>query len=108
MKRVLMFLILMLLIGCATKPVAVLPGGTSSKGGLTSPASDKPIDKPKATVDIDPYLLEACKDFEPMLFKNPTPNDVLVQRASDVAIHKECAQRHRALSKIVKDAFNLK
>lgn len=109
MKNVLISVILTaLLVGCGTTGPVVAPNGKSPSGELTSPASDKPIDKPKDKVEIDAYLLEDCAGFKQMTFANPTPNDVLAQRASDVAVLRECAQRHRSLSKIVKDAFNLK
>jgi hypothetical protein len=102
------FILLLTLIvsGCATKPVAVLPSATDVM--KTSPVSNQTLDKPKATVDIDKELLKPCENFSALPTKNPTPNQILDQHASDIVVHNACARRHSALIKIVKDAFNIR
>jgi hypothetical protein len=105
MKRIAIIVTALLLVGCACKQPA-LPGTNTQTD--SSPATGKPIDRVKEKVDIDPYLLKECDWFQPMTVKNPTPNQVLEQKASDVATLRECAKRHSSLAKIVKDAFNVK
>lgn len=99
-------LVLLMLTGCATHPVAVVGAGTTQT--TASPASGKPMDQAKQKVEIDPYLLEDCTQLQPMTLDNPTPNQVLEQHALDVATMRACFKRHHSLIQIVKDAFNVK
>lgn len=107
MKNIITLMFVMGLIGCAAKPVVVVPS-ISKDTTKESPASKKELDKPKQTVEIDPELLKECDDFSKMTSKNPTPNQVLDQKGKDVATLSECRNRHRSLVKIVKDAFNIR
>lgn len=105
MRKFIILFVLLMLVGCASKQ-PVLSGDTQVI--KTSPASGKELDKAKDKIEIDPELLKECSDFINLQSKNPTPNDVLVHRKSDVAIHFECKDRHKRLIKIVRDAFNLR
>lgn len=107
MKR-LMLLLLISLAGCANGPTVISGPNGAINSQTTSPVSGKHIDTVKPTVEIDPYLLEDCAWFKPMTATNPTANQVLEQKASDVATLRECIKRHHSLVKIVKDAFNVK
>lgn len=102
--KIILMIACLVLTGCATTQNPVV---TPQQTEVTkSPVSGKELDKPKDRVDIDPYLLEPCPDFAPMTSSNPTPQDVLNQKAKDVAVRKDCANRHNSLIKVVKDAFN--
>lgn len=103
-KFILMFCLI--LCGCATKPVAVLP--TQDEVIKTSPASKQELEKPKTTLKLDKELLKECENFSKLVGSNPTPNQVLAQHANDVKVHTTCRLRHSALIKIVTDAFNIR
>lgn len=105
MKKFILLFVLFL-SSCATKPVAVLP--TQDKVMTSSPASNQQLDKPKATVEIDPELLKECDSFGKLSVSNATPNQILDQHANDVLVHTTCVLRHSKLIKIVKDAFNIR
>lgn len=108
MKSIITLMFVMALVGCATKPVVVVPPVTKDATASQSPASKKELEKAKQTVEIDPELLKECEDFSKLESKNPTPNQVLTQKGKDVATLSECRKRHRSLVKIVKDAFNIR
>ena len=62
----------------------------------------------KKTVNIDEELLKECGPLPKFTVTHPTPEDILKQKAKDVLAYKECRLRHSKLSKIVRDAFNIK
>lgn len=110
MNKLILFVVLCL-AGCASKsPVAIpmISNPTSTKASNTSPASKQTLEKAKETVDIDKELLQPCSKFKSLTVKNPTPNDILKQKADDVAVLSDCAARNRSLIKIIRDAFNIR
>ena len=99
-------LLILILSGCTTSPVAVLPSQDSTI--KQSPVSNQKLDEAKTTVEIDKELLKECEDFSKLQSKNPTPNQILDQHSNDVLVHTTCKLRHSKLIKIVKDAFNIR
>lgn len=106
MNKLILFAVLCL-AGCASKGPVVIPM-ISTPTSNTSPASKQPLEKAKETVNIDKELLQPCAEFKPLTVKNPTPNDVLKQKANDVAVRNDCARRNQSLIKIIRDAFNIR
>lgn len=102
MKSIFLFSVLIGVVGCTSNPVVVAQSNT-----VTSPASNKKLEQEKNTISIDRELFKPCSTFTSLEYINPTPNQVLQQKAKDVAVLNECAKRHRSLVKIVKDAFNI-
>lgn len=110
MNKFILFAVLCL-AGCASKGPVVIPMISSSETtstSNTSPDGKRPLEKAKETVNIDKELLKPCAEFKPMTVKNPTPNDVLNQKANDVAVRNDCARRNQSLIKIIRDAFNIR
>lgn len=95
--------------GCAHKESLVVPPDNSQgTQKAESPASGKSVEQSKQTIEIDAELLQPCEEFAPLLSKNPSPQEILAQKAKDVAVRNACAGRHQSLVKIVKDAFNIR
>ena len=100
------------LCACATKQeqAVVLPGADSAIGGSdsVSPATGKPLDKPKVHVDIPSDALEPCPPLVDMKVDNPSGNDALKQKGLDAGQYAACRKKNGILVKIIKDAFNIK
>lgn len=88
MKNIFLGMLCTSLIACASKeqPPTML--------GLPNPT------KPKATLHVDPMLLEPCLNFSNIV-DNPAPLDVLIKHADDRKILNACSEKHRGLAKIV-------
>lgn len=65
----------------------------------TIPGMPKPAKK-KATLHVDPMLLEPCAKFS-NLEDNPAPLDVLIKHADDRKVLNACSEKHQGLAKIV-------
>lgn len=104
MKKLFLMMVLML-SACSTENSLLLPD--TSTAVKKSPASGKELEKARQSIDIAEELLQECEKFSSLRSSNPSPNDVLAQKAKDVAVYNACARRHRSLVKIVRDAFNI-
>lgn len=81
-----------LLYGCATTP---------------PPPPPLPIVAPDKTVNIDPYLLEACPPIQHVPVQKYTQGQTLVPTQKFLDQYSECAGKHNKLSKLAADAFNI-
>lgn len=96
MRKSLIALLCFTLLGCANP--LTLPGLSTD---------DDELHQPKESIEIDSRLLEECADLTDMDNSNPSPKDVLEQRAKDVSDYAKCKRNHSSLIKIVRKAFNL-
>lgn len=94
------------LTGCACDHPPVLPQVPISTTEQ-SPASGKEMSVAKTYVDLDQSLLADCSPLADLEIKNPVGDDVLKRKAKDVAVYYECANRHKRLSELVKEYWNV-
>jgi len=95
-------ILLLALTGCASSPTLPIPVES------VSPSSDTQLKEERQKVNIDPRLLEPCSDLISLPLDKPVgPNTLLDLRGAEVLVHKECRDRNKALSDIIKKAFNL-
>lgn len=85
-------------------PTTTYPGA----GMAVSPVGAAAVKQVKSTVDVDPRLLTKCADLPKMLTLNPSPEDVLAQKAAESGLYAACRQRHSSLAELVIQAFNIK
>lgn len=107
MTKGLLVLAAIVLPGCATLEDA--PTVTYHGAGLAvSPVGGAEVKQVKSTVDVDPRLLVKCVELPQMLTVNPSPDDVLAQKAAESGLYAACRSRHSSLVELVRQAFNLK
>lgn len=83
-----------MLVGCMPKPTVVVPP--------IVPIENK-------TVTIPPAQLEYCKDIPKLPTDIPVDDIVRIEHYDQVfSGYSECSKKQRSLSKMVKDAFNIK
>lgn len=71
------------------------------------PAVPGTLEGLRTEVNIDQRLLEDCEPVSD-IGENVRPSDVLEQHGKDVKLVNCLRSKHRALSKTVREAFNLK
>lgn len=101
--KAIILLYVALLVGCSSKPVVV----ANVEQIDSSPTHGNKLDERKTTVDIDRTLLLDCEELIDLKTANPKPSDVLSAKASDALKYKDCKSRHKKLSDIVREAFNI-